>query len=213
MQKSRTFALFLVFCWFSFQTAPSLGAQEWDDGDWGFHMMDLYARGDQTFAITLGVVFPTVFYHHVGSFGPPHNFSPPVGGAGSLSYSYFFGPRFFVGGEIGVSFNYTIGQNTIFIVPIGLRAGWQFVFGRFEFPITFTGGIAPQRFMDLSYFGWFLRGGVSGFFRFNSEWSFGLNTDWTWFPQRPPRREEDGYRNRNVDGNMLGLTISARYHF
>jgi len=211
MRKSRAFALLLVLSWFSFQAA-SLGAQEWDDDDWDFHMADLYARGDQTFTITLGLVFPTVFYHQHGGFRS-HNFSPPVGGAGSLAYSYFFGPRFFVGGEIGVSFNYTVAQNTVFVIPIGLRAGWQFVMGSFEFPITIAGGIAPQRYMDFSYFGWFLRGGASAFFRFSPEWSFGLNADWTWYPQRPPRREEDGHRNRSVDGNMLGITISARYHF
>ena len=208
MQKPRAIALLLALCWLSFQAA-SLGAQEWDEDEWDFYRVDTYARGDQTFTITLGLIFPTLFWHH-GYGIRPHNFSPAVGGTGSLAYTYFFGPHFFVGAEIGVSFNYTVAENTIFIIPIGLRAGWKFVLGSFEFPFTLAGGIAPQRYMDFSYLGWFLRGGASAFFRFNPEWSFGVNTDWTWYPQRP--RTGDG-PSRNVDGNMLGVTFSARYHF
>jgi len=206
MQKSRAFVFLLAFCWLAFP----LSAQEWEE-DWDFHMMDLYARGDQTFTITLGVILPTVFRND----GSPmnHNFSPPVGGGGSLAYTYFMGPNFFLGGEIGVSFNYTVADNTIFIIPIGLRAGWQFLFRRFEFPLTATFGIAPQRYMDFTYLGMFARGSASAFFRFNPEWSFGLNTDWTWLPQRPRDRDGNRVRAENVDANMLGITLSARYHF
>ena len=209
MQKSRAFVFFLVF-WLSLQAA-SLSAQEWEE-DWDFYMVDLYARGDQTFTITLGVVFPTVFHFYGDNSGRSHNFSPPVGGAGSLSYNHFLGPNFFVGAEVGVSFNYTVARNTVFVIPIGLRAGWQFLMGRFEFPLALTFGIAPQRYMDLSYVGPFLRGTASAFYRFNPEWSFGLNADWIWLPQRP-RRGGSPVPSENVDANMLGITISARYHF
>jgi len=214
MQKSRTFVFFLAFCWLSFQAA-SLSAQEWED-DWDFYAMDLYAMGDQTFTITLGVVFPTVFVYRDSDGNPSasmdHNFRPPVGGGGSLTYTYFLGSNIFVGGEIGVSFTYTVARNTVFIIPIGLRAGWQFLLGRFEFPVALTFGVAPQRYMDLSYVGMFLRGSASAFYRFNPEWSFGLNTDWTWLPQRP-RRDGNRVPAENVDATMLGITISARYHF
>jgi len=207
MRKPGALALLLAFSWLSFQTA-SLAAQDWDD--WDFDAVDMYARGDQTFTITLGVVMPTVFVGHGGRID--HNFSPPVGGGGSLAYTHFLGPNLFVGGEIGVSFNYTVGRNTLFIIPIGLRAGWQFLFRGFEFPLTLTFGLAPQRHLDSGYFGMFLRAGASAFYRFSPEWSFGLNTDWTWFPQRP-RQYEATPGDMNVHGNMLGITISARYHF
>jgi len=212
MQKSRAFVFFLAFfCWLSF----SLPAQEWEE-DWDFHMMDMYARGDQTFSITLGVVFPTVFVFRDDSMAlttdRAHNFSPPVGGGGSLAYTHFLGPNFFLGGEVGASFNSTLGGNMLYIIPIGLRAGWQFILGSFEFPLTLTFGVAPQRYLDLSYVGMFLRGSASAFFRFNPEWSFGLNADWTWLPQRP-RRDGNPSPAENVDANILGITISARYHF
>ncbi|MCL2193204.1 MAG: hypothetical protein FWB78_07400 [Treponema sp.] len=213
MQKSRAFVFFLALLALQ---AVSLFAQEWEE-DWDFHMTDMYARGDQTFTISLGVVFPTVFVFRDANGGGlttdrAHNFSPPVGGGGSLAYNHFLGPRLFVGGEIGVSFNATLGGNMLYIIPIGLRAGWQFILGRFEFPVALTFGIAPQRYLDDGYLGIFLRGSASAFYRFNPEWSFGLNADWTWLPQRP-RRDGRPISAENVDANMLGITISARYHF
>ncbi|MCL2600113.1 MAG: hypothetical protein FWD88_02915 [Treponema sp.] len=213
MQKSRAFVLLLASCWFSLY-AVSLGAQEWDD--WDFYATDLYARGDQTFTITVGTIMPTVFIgfnesgDRTGTI--PHNFSPAVGGTISLAYTYFLGANLFLGGELGVSFNYTLRRNTLFVVPFGLRAGWQFVFGTFEVPLLVTFGMARHSYMDAVYWGAFLRGGVSVFYRFSPEWSFGLNADWNWYPQRP-RRDGQRIPAENVDAHILGISISARYHF
>lgn len=221
MQKVRFFLLLLMLCWFSGQTA-FLYAQEDDEeddpydedipleDDWDGYVTDLYSRGDQLFVISAGVIFPTVFYNNAKRIN--HNFNPPVGGAMSLSYLYFLSSHFFLGGEIGFKFNYTLGQNTIFLIPIGVRTGWQFVLHRFEFPVSMTIGIAPQRYLNNSYPGFFLKAGASAFFRFNPDWSFGLNTDWTWYPQWP---KENGrpVPHKNMDANILGLTLAARYHF
>jgi len=222
MRKARFFLLLLVLCWFSGQAA-FLYAQEdseeddsYDDDDipletdWDGYITELYSRGDQLFVISAGVIFPTVFLNNTRKID--HNFNPPVGGGMSLSYLYFFGAHLFVGGEIGFKFNYTLGENTVFLIPIGARAGWQFVVRRFEFPLSMTIGFAPQRYLNFSYPGFFLKAGASAFFRFNPDWSFGLNTDWSWYPQRP---QENGkpVPHKNVDANILGVTLSARYHF
>lgn len=212
MRKPWALALFLAMFWLAFQAVP-LSAQEWDDdGDFDFHRVDLYSRGDQTFTISLGVIFPTAFVFRDGLHRPYGHGWMPVGGTGSLAYTHFLGPNFFLGGEIGVKFNGTVGGNTIFIIPIGIRAGWQFLFRRFEFPVGLTFGIAPQRRLEDSYIGIFLRGWGAAYFRFSPDWSFGINTDWTWIPQRPNPRVHQGI-DRAVDANMVGLTISARYHF
>jgi len=211
MRKSRAMVLLPALCLLA-AFAAHLPAQEWED-DWDFQMVDLYARGDQTFAISLGLIFPTVFAgpgvdpQFYGRFGLRR-----VGGSGSLAYTHFLGAHAFVGAEIGVKFCGTVGGNTLFIIPIGIRAGWQFIFRRFEFPVSVAAGIAPQRHMEDSHAGFFLRGGFSAFYRFSPEWSFGLNTDWSWYPQRP---RVDGRRapQYDVHGNIMGLTVSARYHF
>jgi len=208
MQKIRVLALAVVLL-----AAGALGAQEWDD--WDFYAVDLYTRGDQIFSITMGAVIPTVFVYRDDAYRPvtgPHNFTPPVGGTISLGYTYFMGAHFFLGGDLSFSFKYTIARNVFFSVPFGLYAGWQFLARQFEFPVSLMVGMAPQRYMDAGYFGFFMRARASAFYRFSPEWSFGLNTDWSWFPQRPTR-DGQAYRAGNADGQVLGITISARYHF
>jgi hypothetical protein len=231
MQKVRVFLLLMGLCWFSGQGAL-LYAQEEEveeieseeeerdapDGDisietdWDGYMTELYSRGDQTFTISGGVIFPTVFFNHQAKV-IKHNFFP-VGGAGSLAYTYFLNSHFFWGIEIGLNFNYTLNQNTIFIVPIAVRTGWQFLIHRFEFPITLTAGIAPQRYlMNMSYTpGMIVKVGASGFFRFSPEWSFGLNVEWNWYPEWPSK---DGRRvpEEDIYANIIGITLAARYHF
>jgi len=222
MQKVRIFLLLLGLCWFSGQ-GVFLYAQEEDEEDdypdeepsletdWDGYITELYSRGDQTFTISLGVIFPTLF-HDSKPEKINHNFFP-VGGAGSLAYTYFLNAHFFLGVEIGVNFNYTVGRNTIFIIPIGVRTGWQFIFRRFEFPISLAVGIAPERYLNLSYSpGMYVKLGVSGFFRFSPEWSFGLNTDWNWYPQWP-RKDGDRMPEKDIYANIVGITLTARYHF
>ena len=220
MRKARAFLLLLGLLWCFRQP---LFAQEDDDdpyndddesigieSDWDGYMPELYSKGDQTFVISLGLIFPALFFNNGNVID--HHFKPPVGGNGSLAYNHFLGAHFFLGGEVGVKFNYTLGQNTVFIVPIGLKAGWQFIISRFEIPLNLTVGFAPQRYLNFGYGGLFVKAGISGFYRFSPEWSFGLNTDWNWYPQWPL---ENGKRNpdKDVHAHIIGLTLSARYHF
>jgi len=227
MQKVRVFLLLLGLCWFSGhgallyaqEEAEEIEAEEEENDpsdddisvetDWDGYISELYSRGDQTFTISMGVNFPTVFHDDKPKKIDPH--WSPVGGAGSLAYTRFLGAHYFLGAEIGVSFNRTLGKNTIFIVPIGVRTGWQFIFHRFEFPITLAIGFAPERYLNYSYTGLFVKLGGSGFFRFNPDWSFGLNADWNWYPQWP--RKEKNPTAKDMYANIIGLTLAARYHF
>jgi hypothetical protein len=53
----------------------------------------------------------------------------------------------------------------------------------------------------------YLKGAAAGFFRYNPNWSFGLSVDWNWIPQWP----ED--KSKEVNGNFINVSLSARYHF
>jgi hypothetical protein len=175
--------------------------------DWSGFMPSLYSRGDQTFNLSLGVVVPTVFAKTNGDI-IPHNMI--IGGAGSLSYDYFFGSHVFVGGELMGMFSYTLGNHMLFVIPINLRAGYQFVVQRFEFPLSLGLGIAPQQFKtskSYDYLGLFVKPRASVFFRFNPDWSFGINTAWWWIPQITGNSDE------SVHGHFFEATIAARYHF
>jgi len=205
MQKAAAF-LFLLFLCFT------LYAQDEDDdiygpieSEWDIYMPELYSRGDQTFLISLGCVFPAVFLNNGKVI--EHNFVPPVGGTGSLAYNYYWGPHFSIGGEISGLFNSTLGQNTVFMIPMGFRVGYQFIVWRFEFPLTMTLGINWHRYLNLGYFGYYMKFGGSIYYRFNPDWSFGINTNWGWYP------EWTNEPKKNVDGNIIDLTVSVRYHF
>jgi len=172
--------------------------------DWDYYYDESFTRGDQTFIISLGTVFPTVFFSD-GKID--HKFSPPVGGTGSLSYNYYITPKIFIGAEFGGMFINTLGGNTLYVIPVGARAGYQFNLWRFEFPITGVVGMVWHRYLSQGYYGLYLKGGGAAFFRATPNWSFGLNSNWFWFPQWP----EDP--SQRVYGNMLDLTLCARYHF
>jgi hypothetical protein len=181
-----------------------LSAQGNDDPEWDYYD-DVYARGDQTFAMSLGVIFPTIFRNNGETI--EHKFTPPVGGTGSLAYNYYFTKELFAGLEVGGMFISTLGEHTLFIIPVGIRGGYQFNIGKFEFPLTAVAGVAFQRFLNDGHVGLYLKGGISAFYRVTVSWSFGINSNWYWFPQWT------GEKEKNVYGNMLDLTLSARYHF
>jgi len=175
------------------------------EDDWEIYEMDLYTAGDQTFIISVGTTFPAVFVNEGRVI--PHNFSPPIGGTGALAYNYYLSSNFFVGAEFSFVFNSTLGNNMVYLIPLGARAGYQFNIWRLEFPLNITLGMALHRYLNMSYLGLFMKGGAAAYYRFNADWSFGLTTNWSWFP------EWTGDRKRNVDGNLVEVMLSARYHF
>ncbi|GHU96027.1 hypothetical protein FACS189479_09690 [Spirochaetia bacterium] len=178
------------------------------ESDWTGYMPSLYSRGDQLFIISVGVTIPTVFTNTSGDILFSGVGKLLVGGAGSLSYNYFLGSHVFVGGEIQGMFAGTLGKHMLYIIPITARAGYQFVYKRFEFPIALGLGIAPQLFnTDYNYAGFVIKPTLSAYFRFNPDWSFGINTAWWWLPQIT----EDPAKS--VHGNFFEASLSARYHF
>jgi hypothetical protein len=186
-----------------------LSAQQNDEPEWDYYD-DINARGDQTFIISLGTVFPTIFFNEGKTID--HKLTPPVGGTGSLAYNYYFYNQFYAGLEVGGMFINTLGSHTLFIIPIGLRGGWQFNFNKFEFPVTAVVGMVFHRFLAQGHYSLYLKGGAAAFYRVSNNWSFGINADWLWLPQWTSEKTVDG-KSKTVYGNMIDLTLSARYHF
>ena len=177
--------------------------------EWIFDNDNAYRRGDRTFLITFGFMFPTVF----GGAVENNNHNMKTGGSGTLAFNQFLTSNIFVGGELSGMFASTVGKNTYTVLPAyGLKLGYQFVLWRFEFPLSFFVGAGHQRRRPLedAYYGPIFKPSASVFWRFNQEWSFGLNTVWWLIPQWPAERE--GFKH-NVYGNFLELTLSARFHF
>jgi len=178
--------------------------------DWNSPNYSRYNQGDQTFAICLGMVKPLFFVDkQAGYLSTKMN----LGFMGSLSYAYYLDAHFFLGGELSGMFASTVGENMYFIVPIGIFGGYQFVVKRFEFPFSLMIGAAPQTHQDRSYFGFFSKINASAYFRFNTDWSFGISTGFWWVPQWT-KKTRDGYNgNVNIHGFFWELKLAARYHF
>jgi hypothetical protein len=177
------------------------------ESDWSVFEAPSYTRGDQMFGIGLGLNFPVLFRSNGKTID--NNFK--LGGTGILSYDYFFTSHMAAGIEVNFSFNSTIGENMLYLVPIALRFTYQFnfnLFGQpFEVPLTMGVGFAPQKYLNEDYLGLYLKPSVGTFWRYNSDWSFGLTGNWWFLPQWTKPKSETTY------GNFVTLTISARYHF
>ncbi|MDR2176645.1 MAG: hypothetical protein LBP20_01220 [Treponema sp.] len=188
------------------QDAPEDGNIPAED-DWTGFMPSLYSAGDQIFGLSVGIVAPVAFTRPGGGT-IPHNMT--IGGAGSLSYDYFLGARVFVGGELEGMFAPTLGDHMLIIVPINLRAGYQFVYKSFEFPLSLGLGIAPQQLRtskSYSYLGFFMKPRVSAYFRINPDWSVGINAAWWWLPQTTSNPAE------SVHAHFFEAALAVRYHF
>jgi len=197
--------VFLIFCGLSLY-AQEGGYQEEDPDDsipeeeWDEIIIAEYSPGDRNFVVSLGTVIPLFF---TGIDNNQHGLS--IGWYGSLAFNYFITPRIFFGGELSGMFISTRGGNMLYIVPIGARVGYQYSYKRFEFPVSIMIGVAPQKYLEKGYFGPIVKPGASAFWRYNPEWSFGINGVWWFVPQWPKN-------GNNTYGNFFELTLSARYH-
>ncbi|MDR1127310.1 MAG: hypothetical protein LBL06_04190 [Treponema sp.] len=199
MYKAIAFFL-IVFCLFPTfaQDEEEVPIEEWD-----VEAPSLYTSGEQNFAISVGLVLPLFFNGREGQTVNNVN----AGSMLSLAYNYYLASHFFLGGEIGGMFAATLGENMLYIVPFGLRIGYEFVLGRFEFPFSVMFGAATQKYLETDYFGFFLKPMVSIFFRFSPDWSFGLNSAWWIVPEWVSESRKD------ITGHFLEITISVKYHF
>lgn len=177
-----------------------------------------YSKGDQMLVISLPtIIVPTVFTGEAGAISP--NLSP-VGLGLTIGYSYFLTPGFFIGGELGGTAITSKAENWLYLVPFGVKVGYQFTLQRsalrpdflrnFEFPISLVIGGAGQSYLnhEETYFGLFLKPGVGIFFRFHQSWSVGVHAEWWWVPQWP----KDEWAKR-IDAHFFECTATIRYHF
>ncbi len=161
--------------------------------------------GDQFIKIDLMATAPLNFG---GSFPLYRTGKMSLGGAGSLGYHRFITSWFAVGLNVKFGYNPTIGENIFTYIPILLDFTFQPTYGRFEFPITLSGGIAMENYLSQTYFpGLTLEGQAGVYYRVTPSWSFGLEGNAMYMPQWYSDSSKNDY------GIFGSFGISARYHF
>jgi len=206
MQKAAAL-FFVLFFGFSVLLFAQDDSEPDVEPDWvDIYSSNLYTKGDQTLSIGLGVGFPIAFINSEGE-SIDHKITPPVGGTGFINYIYYLNSYLFTGGELGLLFIRTIGGNTVFMTVFGAKLGSQFIIGKFEFPYSITLGGTIQTYLDFGYFGFYMKSGVGAYFRVTHEWSFGITSNFCWFPQWTNEPA------KNIDALFVDLAIVGRYHF
>lgn len=153
--------------------------------------------GDNFIKINLNLQFPLNF-----------NKQLHTGGAIELGYYKFLNSWLAVGGELNASYNVSIGNKVLVMLPLLGGVMFQPTYDKFEFPIFVNIGMGYETWQNIDYFPsliFKLSGGA--YYRLNEACSFGLNLDYMLMPQF----FEDS--SLNFAGNFLSLSIGARYHF
>lgn len=210
----------LALCLVFFSAGSGLFAQEsaerdtWSEQEdqddqeeadpWDYQTQVGSVAGDKIFNIDIGLMLGLGFINGHGQSIP---LNLGIGGAGMLSYDYMLSKHFSLGAEVSGSFNSTLGANILYLVPFGLRAGLHFDVGRFSIPSYIMLGASNHFELGYTYFGFAMKLQSGVFWRFNDEWSFGLNASWLLLPEIHSTPEE------TVWGNFLMTTLAVRYHF
>lgn len=188
----------LLFAFFSLMCITSIFAQ--DDSNTTQNSDDNFVykanqKGDQYAKLSLSVDLPI----------RPTQLN--IGGSGSLGYGYAITDNIFVGGDVSFAYSTTIGSNVMYFIPFMARFTYQFVAGKFEFPLSLGFGGAIQSYIDRTYFGMILHPEIGAYYRFSSDWSFGLSAGAFIIPQIYKKS------SNNYVGVISNISLGVKYHF
>jgi hypothetical protein len=188
--------------------APQAPADNPEDGkERSVFALEGHQLGDQTLAINAGLMVPLFFQEFDGTY---HGTNLTVGGMGELQWSAYVSPNIRIGLDIGGSFARSPNDRTLFLMPITAKAAWVFSLSRFEFPVSLGAGINIVRYREWSHVDFILKPGVGGYWRYDSNWSFGLNLAW-WLDFQAATGDQPDNQARM--GNFLMITPGVFYNF
>lgn len=175
-------------------TGTAFSQDEGDFYDDGF-VYEQNGKGDQFLRINLGLFLPM-------------NFDDQLNPGGNLEIGYyrFLNKSIALGGELEASYNISIGNKILVMIPITFGILYQPYINKFEFPLMASIGIGYQSWQNMDYFPSFvmkLSGGT--YYRINESCSAGLNAEYLFTFQ-----SDD---NAIYPGNFFNISIGARYHF
>ena len=192
----RFFSLLLIFLTIS----TFVMAQEAEEDQIVEDDVYVYASngaGDQLLKINLGAVFPLNFKGQLNT-----------GGIASIGYFRFLSENLAVGGELGATYNVSIGEKVLVMIPVTFGVMYQPYIGKFEFPLVAELGLANQTWQNLEIFPSLAAKFSAGvFYRLTDAVSLGVATDLFWIP------EWFKDSSKNFNGLFETAVLGLRYHF
>jgi len=170
---------------------------------------DHRVQGDRSLTIQMGPIFPLAFQTWAGSFSPT-NLS--LGGTLGIDLDFYLDDTFRLGG--GLRGMAAVGPNdyTLFIVPITLRATWEFRYYPFSFPVGIGAGFSFTNYRTQTSFDPILMPTAGAYWNMSSSWSFGLDASpWIIFQDYLPGGTIPASDSRIA--YFWDITLGAIYHF
>ncbi|MBR4179167.1 MAG: hypothetical protein IKR45_00560 [Treponema sp.] len=169
-----------------------------EDGFPDVYVYDSNGAGDQFLKLALGAIIPLNFQHQL-----------KTGGEATIGYYRFLTKNFALGGEFSATYNQSIGEKILVMIPITFGIMYQPYIGKFEFPLFAQVGLATQTWQNMEIFPTLATKLSAGaFYRISDSISLGLSTDFVWIPQWFPKDP-----SKNFNGLFETANISLRYHF
>jgi hypothetical protein len=163
-----------LFCLLWAVSLANLWAQDAPSGQ-------VYANGDIMIRIGVGATFP--LYVHAFNFSgftkSPMKIGIKLGGG----FDYYITSNFKMGASVGFSSIANKQGNYSFLVPVTMRADWEFHGLRFDFPIGVEAGVLFNRYRTLFAVNFILKPHVGAFYNITNAWSIGLEASFWLVPQ------------------------------
>jgi hypothetical protein len=168
--------------------------------------VNIYSLGQQTIAISAGLLIPLFFQSFSGQYSNTTNLS--LGGTASLMWGIHLDNHWLVGLELAGMFSQSIQKNFLWQVPICARGSYSFHIFPFEIPLFLDVGMDIVKYREQAHVNFILKPGFCALWKYNLSWGFGLNVVYWWVPQPWPSDTSLGRM-----GNFLDVTATAQYTF
>ncbi len=164
--------------------------------------------GDRSMTIDLGPSFPLFIQDFSGNIGPT-NLS--LGANIGLDIQFYLTNNFKLGGELKGFAAGDPNNNLLFMVPITLKADYEFDFFPFTIPVGLGAGICFNNYLASTNINPVLSPTTGFYWNANTSWSFGVNLAY-WmvfdlYSGNPIPTSQDRI------GNFLESNLAAVYHF
>jgi len=172
--------------------------------------IEIYGLGDQLFSINAGLMLPLFFRATDGTVVTSAGHLDP-GAVGALRWAGFVSNGVSIGAELGGMFEPTILDRTLISISVAGFASYTLRFYPFEAVLHAGLGVNLLRLDSDLYVGPIVKPGVSLYWNFNSEWAFGVRSEYWLIPEiysgdLPPTSHSNF-------GNFVAVTLSTLYHF